>query len=176
MSSPFALRCAELERWHATKYTASAFVTHLSFWHDNAWTDAADCEALCYFNELCYTIRTPNRKKRLEYFIRHRDHFDSRQANHCFTCCEHTKTPDKDLGMLKWESVLQLMLSFGTETGWIKITLKTWFRHPRHNAVSSISGCPSCDHVVLSFQSHVILSPIPCQLEEQLQCISFVSH
>lgn len=34
--------------------------------------------------------------------------------------------------------------------------------HPGHNAVSSISGCPSCDHAVLSFQSHVALSTLLC--------------
>lgn len=77
-----------------------------------------------------------------------------------FTCCKHTKTPAKVLGMLKWESVFQLMLSFGTETGWIKMTENLVPCHPRHNAVSSISGCPSCDHAVLSFQSHVTLSTL----------------
>lgn len=34
--------------------------------------------------------------------------------------------------------------------------------HPGHNAVSSISGCPSCDHAALSFQSHVTLSTLLC--------------
>ena len=34
--------------------------------------------------------------------------------------------------------------------------------HPGYNAVSSISGCPSCDHAVLSIQSHVTLSTHFC--------------
>lgn len=34
--------------------------------------------------------------------------------------------------------------------------------HPGHNAVSSISGCPSCDHAVLSFHHRVTLSTLLC--------------
>lgn len=146
-------------KWHATKYTASASVTHLSSCRGNVWTDAAVSEVV----PLYWMGSATASRLQIENVF---DRIQSQQIISLLCSSSsawNTQHANKEWEMLNRESVFRLMLSYGTEAGWINMRTENVVPcHPGHNAVSSISGCPSCDHAALSFQSHVTLSTLLC--------------